>query len=221
MAKLEIACFNLESALTAAQAGADRIELCENRELGGITPRFELFISLKEQVEIPLYVMIRPRGGNFTYSQVELDKLKHDLLEFKKLGASGFVFGILTEKGEVDLVENKTLVDLAQPLPCTFHKAFDELLDQEKGLNTCISCGFENILTSGGKATAREGLSNLLALKKQANKHINILPGGGIRSSNIIEINTLLQSNFYHSAGIEEGEHASFNEIQKLKQRIV
>jgi copper homeostasis protein len=221
MAKLEIACFNLESAITAAQAGADRIELCENRELGGITPSVEVFSALKVQLEIPIYVMIRPRGGNFCYSDAELEKMKNDLLCFKKLGASGFVFGILTGKGEVDLVENKTLVELAHPLPCTFHKAFDELVDQETGLNTCISCGFENILTSGGKATAREGLPNLLALKQRANKHINILPGGGIRSTNIIEINTLLQANCYHSAGIEEGEIASFNEIQKLKQQIV
>lgn len=221
MAKLEIACFNLESAIIANKAGADRIELCVNREVGGTTPPKDVFIELNKQVDIPIYVMIRPRGGNFIYNQEEFEIMKEDLIAFKSLGVSGFVFGILTSDYRVNDSQNSELIDLAHPFPCTFHKAFDEIENQEEAMENCIRIGFQNILTSGGAQTVEEGFEKVINLTEQARNRINILPGGGIRSTNIKNIKSLLKTDFFHSACIETGELASFNEIKKLKQLIV
>lgn len=221
MAKLEIACFNFESAIITYEAGADRIELCVNREVGGTTPPKELFVELKNQIDIPIYVMIRPRGGNFVYSEQEFELMKADLQLYKSLGASGFVFGILTANHEINFQQNSELFGLAQPLPCTFHKAFDEIENQNEALETCVAIGFQNILTSGGVQTVQEGLQKIINLTDQAQNRINILPGGGIRSSNIKNIKSLLKNDYFHSAGIISGEFACFNEIEKLKQLIV
>lgn len=219
--QLEIACFNFESALIAESAGADRIELCENYLLGGLTPTYTLFDKVIENISIDVYVMIRPRAGNFVYTELEYKQMKHDLLHFKNAGAKGFVFGILDQKNEIDIDRNKELLELAHPLPCTFHRAFDEIEDAFLALNTLIACGFVNILSAGKAANAVEGLSILKQLIDLAQQKINIIPGGGIRSSNIAILLHNLNVAYYHSAALDTlSEIVDATEVLALKNKL-
>jgi copper homeostasis protein len=186
--KLEIACFNLESALTAQKAGADRVELCADLLVGGTTPAIEIIQQACENLTIDLYVMIRPRAGNFVYSEAELEQMKMEIETIKKLGVNGFVFGILNEDKTINIEQNIALVELAKPFPCTFHRAFDEVLDYKQALEEVISCGFSTILTSGTFPNVMEGKEVLKQLVIQANNRIEIMPGGGLRSTNISEL---------------------------------
>ena len=142
MNKLEIACFNIESAQIANENGADRIELCDGIEVGGTTPTPIDIINVQKFLTSDLFVMIRPRGGNFVYSNEEFEQMKHNVLNFKSLKVDGFVFGILDKNNKVDIERNIELVNLAKPLLCTFHRAFDEVADYEQALEDVISCGF-------------------------------------------------------------------------------
>jgi len=221
MAQLEIACFNLDSALIAAQNGADRIELCAAIEAGGTTPHLEDVQQARNEVTIDLYVMIRPRGGNFVYTELEVEQMKSDILEFKKHGIDGFVFGILNEDDSVDFHRNKALVDLAYPIPCTFHRAFDEVLDAFESLEQIIRCGFKTILTSGQKPNVTEGVNQLAQLTKAAGDRIVIMPGGGLRSGNVGQIRQETGAVFYHSSAITDGgETASAEEVRALKLKL-
>lgn len=220
MKKLEIACFTNASIQIAFENGANRIELCDQMEVGGTTPSIEM-VKFASQFNIPKYMMVRPRGGNFVYSNEEFEIMKKSILEFKNQNINGFVFGLLTEDFQVDISKNKELIHLANPLPCTFHRAFDEVIDRKQALEDCISCGFENILTSGTKKTALEGKESIKDLIQQANNRIIIMPGGGIRSSNIEELDRFVQANWYHSAAIIDGSNtANAEEIQNLKQKL-
>jgi copper homeostasis protein len=220
MKKLEIACFTNTSIQIAFENEADRIELCDQMEVGGTTPSIEM-VKFASQFNIPKYIMIRPRGGNFVYSTEEFETMKKSLLELKKQAIDGFVFGLLTEDFQVDISKNKELIQLAHPLPCTFHRAFDQVIEVKQALEDCITCGFQNILTSGLKQTAIEGKEILQDLIQQANNRIIIMPGGGVRSSNIEELDSFVNSNWYHSATITDGyEIANAKEIQNLKQKL-
>ncbi len=161
MSKIEIACFNPESAMIAFENGADRIELCDGLAEGGTTPDFETVKQLRKKIDIPVFVMIRPRGGDFIYSDAEFEQMKHDLTQLKILQVNGFVFGILDEKDEVNREQNKELIELAKPYPCTFHRAFDRAKDLENSLEKVIECGFTTLLTSGQKPNVSEGKENL------------------------------------------------------------
>ena len=219
--KIEIACFNLESALIAQKAGADRVELCADMSVGGTTPTIEMIKQARENLTIDLYVMIRPRGGNFVYSEAELEQMKLEIETIKKLGVNGFVFGILNEDKTIHIEQNIALVELAKPLPCTFHRAFDAVLDYEKALEDVISCGFSNILTSGTFPNVMEGKEVLQQLVIQANNRIKIMPGGGLRSTNISELNEIVNANWYHSSAITDGsEIANPEEIIQLKKKL-
>src|SRR5690606_32199054 len=182
---LEIACFTTPCALMAEQAGADRIEFCKDYTLGGITPNFEDVRFLKEKLQIPVFVMIRPRGGNFVYSEAELNQMKSNITRLKLLDVDGFVFGILDKKNQINRIQNKELVKLAYPIPCTFHRAFDSCKNPLAALENVIECGFQFILTSGniGKATKGTGVLNQLAKKLQI--LISIFLEGGAGSSNL------------------------------------
>jgi copper homeostasis protein len=157
MKKLEIACFNLESALIAQKSGADRIELCANMSVGGTTPSIEIIEQTKQNLTIDLYVMIRPRGGNFIYSNEEFQQMKDSILQIKKIGVNGFVFGILNEDETINIEQNTELINLAKPFSCTFHRAFDEVENYKTALEDVISCGFSTILTSGTFPNVMEG----------------------------------------------------------------
>lgn len=220
MSKIEIACFNSESAITAFENGADRIELCDGLSEGGTTPDVETVKQLRGKISIPMFVMIRPRGGDFTYSDEEFEEMKSDLLHLKSLQADGFVFGILDADHEVNVGQNKQLVELAKPFPCTFHRAFDRTGDLEQSLEKVIECGFKTILTSGQKPNVSEGKENLKKLVELSGGRIEILVGGGLRSTNIDEIREYTQAEYFHSSAITDGgAYASAEEVIALKSK--
>ncbi len=222
MEKLEIACFNAQSALIAQQGGADRIELCDNIKEGGTTPNLEITKQTLEKVTIPLYVMIRPRGGNFVYSEEEFQQMKNEIRQFKALGVNGFVFGILNHDRTVNTKQNAELVAMAKPLPCTFHRAFDAVTDVLLSLEDVIQCGFSTILTSGTMPNVVEGITVLQHLVEKANNRITIMPGGGLRSTNINLIQKQTNAGFYHSSAITDGsEIANIDEVKALKSNLV
>jgi copper homeostasis protein len=219
--KLEIACFNTASAEIAQAAGADRIELCDGIAAGGTTPALDVIEQVRIKLHIDLFVMIRPRGGNFVYSSEEFKQMKSSIPEIKALGVNGFVFGILKADNSIDTERNTELVKLAAPLPCTFHRAFDEVQNPSGALEEVIACGFKTILTSGQKANAIEGIGNLETLIKRANERIVIMPGGGVRSSNISELQQKLNTSFFHSSAItDRSDTASEEEVIALKTKL-
>lgn len=221
MNQLEIACFNLDSAVIAQENGANRVELCAEMEVGGTTPDFEITKQVRELLTINLNVMIRPRGGNFVYSDVEFQQMKNEILQFKKLAVNGFVFGILNEDNSINKTQNTELVNLAKPFSCTFHRAFDEVEDAFQSLEDIIACGFQTILTSGRKPNVTEGVNRLAELVSKANNRITIMPGGGLRTTNIEFIKEKTKATFYHSSAITNGnETANPEEIQQLKSKL-
>lgn len=218
MKQLEIACFNLESALIAQENGADRVELCTEMHIGGITPDLELIKEARKKLNIDLFVMIRPRGGNFVYSEEEFETMKNYIQEIKKLKVNGFVFGILNSDNTINKIQNKELVELAKPFPCTFHRAFDEVQNPFVALEKLIECGFQTILTSGNAPNVNEGINQLEMLVQKAKNRIHIMPGGSLRSSNLDEIKQKTKGTFFHSSAIIDAtEIANPIEIQKLK----
>jgi copper homeostasis protein len=218
MKQLEIACFNLESTLIAQKAGADRVELCADMIVGGTTPTIEIVKQAREHLTIDLYVMIRPRGGNFVYLNAEFEQMKSEIETIKKLGVNGFVFGILKADKTINIKQNLALVELAKPFPCTFHRAFDEVSDYKQALEDIISIGFSIILTSGTFPNVMEGKEVLKQLVTQSNNRIEIMPGGGLRSTNISDLDEIVNANWYHSSAITDGsEIANPEEIVQLK----
>jgi copper homeostasis protein len=218
MKKLEIACFNLDSAKIAAQARADRIEFCADYSLGGITPSKSDFSKLRSLYSGPIYVMIRPRGGDFVYTDTELRKMQDDITAFGKLGADGFVFGALTNTNQIDVAVNSVLIKASAGLPCTYHRAFDGCINQQEALSRLETLGFKNILSSGGMKTALEGIENLRSAQK--NTTMNIIAGGGIRSSNMVALAKQFDTEFYHSSGILSGDIAEATEITAIKKAL-
>ena len=216
--QLEIACFNYESALIAEESGADRIELCENMQLGGTTPNAVLAVRVREKLSIKMHVIIRPRGGDFIYTDEEFVEMKQDIKHLKKLSVDGFVFGILNPDGSVNKKQNQELVNLASPLSCTFHRAFDRVNSIEQALEDVIDCGFKTILTSGHARSVEEGIDDLEMIQKLAKDRIEIMPGGGLRSSNIKLLQEKLEPTFYHSSAItDNSETANPEEIKELR----
>ena len=218
---LEIACFEITSAETALKSVADRIEFCAEQQLGGITPNIDEFRYLKSVYRKPVYVMIRPKGGSFMYSDEEFRRMKHDILEFKKSGADGFVFGVLTAGNSVDKEKNRELVELAGEIPCTFHRAVDRTPDLEKSVQVLTDLGFKAVLTSGGKSSAMEGKEHLRKLVEKYSNQIDILVGGGVRSGNLSELKDFTGGTQFHSSAIPDYEiFASDDEIKKMKQLL-
>src|SRR4051794_24537161 len=146
---LEIAAFNIQSALVAAKAGADRIELCENPADGGTTPSFGTLKTVREKINIPVFPIVRPRGGDFLYSDEEFEVIKKDVVLIKSLGFEGIVFGLLKKDGTIDKQRTAKLVELAYPIEVTFHRAFDRAVEPLHALEEIITCGCQQILTSG------------------------------------------------------------------------
>lgn len=218
---LEIACFELSSAEIALASVADRIEFCDNRFLGGLTPDIEEFKYLKEKFHKPIYVMIRPQGGDYFCSEVNFASMIDSIMEFKEAGADGFVFGILGKQNEIDEKRNQFLVDLAKPVPCTFHRAIDHTPDYAAAVQTLINIGFQGVLTSGNTESADEGVENLAKIIKQFGTQIQIIVGGGVRSENIQKIKKATNATWYHSSAIlKYGIFIDDNEIRELKKWI-
>ena len=216
---LEIACFEITSAEIACESMADRIEFCDDFEKGGTTPDFYEFMHLKRHYQTPVYVMIRPKGGPFFYSDAEFIEMKTSIITFKEGGADGFVFGILTSNNEIDEARNKELIELAGNTPCTFHRAFDRTADLEKSIQTLIKLGFKTVLTSGGKKSAMEGKEALKSLVQNYSDKIEILIGGGVRSENIEELKKFTGGTSFHSSAILKYDtFVTDDEIKKLKK---
>jgi copper homeostasis protein len=182
---LEIAVETLQSALAAEHAGANRIELCSDLAIGGVTPDVALLKAVREQIQIPIFVMARPRGGNFVYSQSEFEDIKDAVSVAKNETADGVVLGILKSDNHVDVGRTRELVEMARPLPVTFHRAFDEAADQMEALEDVIRTGAARILTSGAKATALAGAARIAELLAASRDRIQIMPGAGITGANI------------------------------------
>jgi copper homeostasis protein len=215
---LEIACFNLESAIIAEKNGADRVELCSNMLEGGTTPDFETAQKVRDELNIKMNVMIRPRGGNFVYTEAEFEQMKADIIHFKKINVDGFVFGILNTDNSFDKERNKELVTLASPSPCTFHRAFDVIATVYESLEFLIDCGFKTVLTSGQAENVIKGKEVLKTLVEKAYGRIVVMPGGGLRSKNIEKLDQKVNATYYHSSAItDSNEIANGEEIKKIK----
>lgn len=221
MGKIEIASFNVASAIIAQENGADRVELCAEMSLGGTTPAIEDVVQVREAITIDLNVMIRPRGGDFVYTDTEFEQMCRSILKMKELGVDGLVFGVLNPDNSVNVIQNQALVELAEPTPCTFHRAFDDVLDMSKALEDVIKCGFKTILTSGCKPNVNEGLYNLKDLVKWADDRIVIMPGGGLRSTNVAQVLRETGASYFHSSAITDGsETAVATEVKALKEKV-
>ncbi|KAH8695140.1 copper homeostasis protein CutC [Talaromyces proteolyticus] len=257
---LEIAIFNSSSAVIAYTSAADRLELCADGSStnGGTTPTLDTLRSvidslnqsthhLQRRKNIPIYAMIRPRAGDFVYSEEEFRVMKEQLRQLKEADYSGssgdyfkfgrvdgFVFGILTPDNKVDRTRNEELVRLAAPLPCTFHRAFDQVIqagggtsgeiisDDVRGqLKSIIDAGFAAILTSGGEKTALEGAEKIAALTEAADGRIAIIAGGGVRSTNARDLRHRAGTMVFHSSAVvDHSDVASSEEVRALKREV-
>lgn len=189
---------NIESAIAAEKAGADRIELCNVLGAGGITPSYGLIRQVKEKVSIPIHILIRPREGDFLYSADELEIMKRDIEFCRDLEVAGVVFGILKENGSIDMNRCEELVEAAGSLSATFHRAFDVTSDAFTSLEEIIQLGFRRILTSGQRASAVHGAGFIAALINQAKGRIIVMPGGGINDKNIATLRKATGAGEFH-----------------------
>jgi copper homeostasis protein len=196
---LEISVETAELAVAAERGGAQRIELCTELRLGGLTPGEELMRRTRELVRVPIFAMIRPRAGDFVYSAQELAHMHRDIAAAKRFGMDGIVLGLLTRDRRVDIERTRELVQVAQPLPVTFHRAFDDVADLDAALEAVIETGAASILTSGGAPTAPQGLAVLAKLVAAAGNRITIVPGSGVNASNILEVAQRTQAREFHS----------------------
>lgn len=185
---LEVAVYNLRSALNAQSGGADRVELCAGPAEGGATPSHGIIEQTRKALNIDVHVMIRPRGGDFIYSVYEFYAMKKDIEVCKRISVDGVVFGILTRDGRVDKDRCRALVELARPLKVTFHRAFDVTRDSYEALDACIELGIDRILTSGRQPKAEEGIEVIRECVSRANGKITIMPGSGVNASNARQI---------------------------------
>lgn len=186
-------------AAAAERGGADRLELCEALEHGGVTPAKELMRAVREAVRIPVFAMIRPRAGNFVYDASEYSAMQREIEMAKSERMDGVVFGILNSQSHVDVEWTRRLVELAAPLPVTFHRAFDLVAELRGGLEDVIATGAKRVLTSAGASSASEGAKKLRELVELAGKRITILPGGGVTPENAAEVLQATDAGEIHS----------------------
>jgi copper homeostasis protein len=192
--------------LRAQEAGADRIELCASPGEGGTTPSYGMIEIVRQNVSIDLFVMIRPRGGDFFYSSYEFHIMKRDISQCQKLSVDGIVLGILTPEGTIDKKRCKELIDKARPLKVTCHRAFDMTRDPMEALEDCIEAGFDRILTSGHRAQAILGVDLIGELIRKANGRIAIMPGSGVNETNAFEIVSKTGATEIHTAAVSSRE---------------
>ena len=205
---LEVCIDSVESGVAAQLGGANRVELCDNLNEGGTTPSRGMIQRVNTVLDIPVHVMIRPRGGDFLYSIEEFEVMKMDIEEIKQSGCAGVVFGVLTAKGRIDSKRTAILTDLAKPLKTTFHRAFDMTDKPLEGLDTLIGIGFDYILSSGQQPKALDGIELLMALVGRAQNRIEIMAGSGITGDNVSEIIRRTGIRYVHAsaAGLHESD---------------
>ena len=198
--KLEIIGFNIEGCKLAQAAGAHRIELCDNPGDGGTTPSYGFIKKAREVLQIELYAMIRPRGGDFFYSHEEFEMMKTDVQTCKQLGCDGVVIGMLNQDGTVDKDRCKKLVELAYPMGVTYQRAFDRVKDPFAALEDVIETGCERILTSGLVPSCLDGAPLIAKLIQQADERIIIMPGSMLRSTNVVDVATITGATEFHTS---------------------
>lgn len=198
---IEVLVDSVESGRAAVEGGADRLEVCQNLFEGGTTPSAGLVAALRRAVDLPMNVMIRPRGGDFCYSDCDFEVMRHDIRIMRDLGVNGVVLGLLLPDGRVDAVRTAELIALARPLQVTFHRAIDMTRDIGEALETLVGLGVERVLSSGGEATVVEGLDALAALVRQAGERIIVMPGGGIRERNVQKVVAATGAREIHVSG--------------------
>ena len=201
---LEVCVDSVESAIAAEKGGADRVELCDNLLEGGTTPSFAAIELARKYLKIGLHVIIRPRGGDFLYSNLEFEIMKRDIEIAKQIGADGVVFGILDENGEVDFKRTIKLIDSARPMSVTFHRAFDVTRDAKQSLETLIELGVERVLTSGQEATAFEGLETIAELIEIAGERIIVMGCGNLNKRNVKKFVEMTKVREVHLTGFAE-----------------
>ncbi|PXV61369.1 copper homeostasis protein [Dyella jiangningensis] len=204
---LEIAANSLASALAAQAGGADRVELCTGLELGGLTPSAAQIARVRERLSIPVYVLIRPRAGDFLYSDDELATMQQDIETCLSIGCDGVVFGVLDADGRVDVARCQPLLAAAGGMGMTFHRAFDMTRDLPQALEDVISLGAERVLTSGGAASAITGAESIRRLVVQAAGRIAVMPGAGIQASNLADLVRTTGATEFHASA--KAVHAS------------
>jgi copper homeostasis protein len=197
---LEVCIDSVESAIAAERGGAKRVELCSDLLEGGITPGAGLIASVRRHISIDLFVMIRPRGGDFFYSNLEFEVMEDEIAHARRLGADGVVLGLLDDLGRVDVARTSRLVELAAPLQVTFHRAIDMTADMTAALEDVISTGATRILTSGGAPNVQEGVAEIARMVRDARGRIAIMPGGGITPGNIATIAQATGASEFHSS---------------------
>ena len=189
---------SFEKAKEAQDKGANRIELCENLIVGGTTPSYGTVKVCLKKLNIPIFPMIRARGGNFIYSKDEIEIMKEDIKIFKELGVKGLVLGCLTSDNKIDLELTKELVDLAYPMEVTFHKAIDEIQNPLDYIDDLVNIGIKRILTSGGKATALEGKDVINEIIKKSNERLKIVVAGKVTKENLNELQNFISTDEFH-----------------------
>ena len=196
---LEISVETLEAPLAAERGGADRVELCGDLSVGGVTPGAALLRAVRAQVRIPIFSMVRPRAGDFVYSSADFSEMQRSIADAKESGMDGVVLGVFTKDRRVDVERTRELVEFAKPLPVTYHRAFDEAVDLHQALEDVIQTGAKRILTSGGAKNALEGAAVLANLIEAAGERIIIVPGAGISACNIDQVAQQTGAREFHS----------------------
>ena len=197
---LEVIGFTIEACIAAQKAGANRIELCDSPADGGTTASYGFIKAARKKLQIELFPIIRPRGGDFLYSDDEFEIIKTDVKFCIEAGCDGVVIGMLTKDGKVDKKRCGALIDSAYPLGVTFHRAFDRTVDAFEALEDIIEIGCERILTSGQKPNASDGAELIKQLIEKANDRIIIMPGSGVNSKNILQIAETTAAVEFHSS---------------------
>lgn len=221
--KLEIIGFTIEGCEIAQRAGANRIELCDNATDGGTTASYGFIKAARKILQIELFPIIRPRGGDFFYSEQEFQIMKTDVEICKQLGCEGIVTGILTKDAEVDKKRCRALVELAYPLQVTFHRAFDRTIDPFNALEDIIEIGCERILTSGQKADATHGAELIKHLIEKAGDRIIIMPGSGVKAENILQMAKTTGAVEFHSSAriqLENKISVDEDEVKSMGEKL-
>ncbi len=235
--ELEVIAFNIESCIIAEYNGASRIELCANPSEGGTTPSAGMIADARKSTSIQLFPIIRPRGGDFLYSDQEFNAMMYDIETCWNLGCDGVVIGMLTKEGNIDIKRCAQLIENAVDMSVTFHRAFDRVNDPLLALEQIIELGCKRILTSGLKPTVMEGIDMLKQLVEHAGSRITIMPGSGVRSNNIIQLAETTGARAFHSSARKnissemnyhnQGMNESLNqvtldaeEVQHIKKKL-
>lgn len=217
MRVLEICVDSVASALTAERGGADRIELCSALSEGGLTPSLGLLRQVRSKVSIAVHMMIRPRSGDFVYSDDDFAIMQEDIVLAARSGANGVVFGLLTANGEVDIERTRALVELSKPMQVTFHRAMDLTPDPFRALEAIIHGGADRVLTSGGELNAALGSARIQGLVRAARGRIQVMAGGGVRPENLEELVRLTGAKEWHTSlrrrSVKQGEHVPLTNL--------